>query len=91
MFEVKKMDLQLLGNVKELLLQAYYSLVHYSMNDCVYCLTDGINYDYYKIAIRENKLEVVWFKQIVMQDEMGEVTSMAKVTDHIKFLLSISF
>ena len=52
-FEVKRMNLQQLENLKELFLQAYYSPTYYCMEDCVYCLTDGIFYDYSRVVCKD--------------------------------------
>ena len=82
--EVKKGELKRLVNLKELLLQAYHSLTYYCVQSCVYCLTDGMTYDYYMIAMGDRKLEIQWFKQITME-AMGE----ADVRSRIKFLQSV--
>ena len=63
-YEVKKEPYIVCSSLREVLLQAYYSLTLYDVTSCIYCLTNGWEFTYWKVKVTSTKLEIEWQKKI---------------------------
>ena len=69
---------------KELFLQAYYSLPQYDLQHCVYCLTDAMSYQYFRVVQKEDRLDLAWQRTLSF-NPAGGLTS-DNVSQHLSFL-----
>lgn len=69
---------------KELFLQAYYSLPQYDLQECIYCLTDAMSYQYFGVEQTEGRLVISW--KVTLSFNPVEGLQSDSVCEHLSFL-----